>query len=239
MPRHVALALSALSVAALISLEVRAQDEASPAPETSPALEATEPTPTDADPKELAREAFAQGTTHYQLGEFAEALVQYKRAYELVPLSGFLFNIGQCHFSLEQYEDAIHFYEGYLRESPDGKNVELVTQRLAQAKERVAEAQRVAEEEARRAEEHAKAEAAQQEAAAAQAAAAEEEARLERERAAQESELNNTILWGGTIGGAVLVSTVVIGATVAAIALSGPGVEVVPPSGSLGTLDRR
>jgi len=83
------------------------------------------PTPTAAL-RAQARVIFDQGQTHYKLGRFDKALIAYTRAYQLLPLAGFLFNIGQCHRLLGRYKQAIHFYKGYLRETPGAPNLEVV-----------------------------------------------------------------------------------------------------------------
>ncbi len=78
------------------------------------------------DNKIRARQHFEKGQTHYKLGQFEEALSEYSQAYKLAPLAGFLFNIGQCHRRLEDYEQAVFFLKGYLREKPKAKNRALV-----------------------------------------------------------------------------------------------------------------
>jgi tetratricopeptide (TPR) repeat protein len=54
----------------------------------------------------------------YKLARFDEALEEFSRAYELSPMPALLFNLGQCHRNLKNYERAIFFFEGYLREQP-------------------------------------------------------------------------------------------------------------------------
>lgn len=54
----------------------------------------------------------------YKLARFDEALQGYSHAYELFPTPAFLFNLGQCHRNLKNYERAVFFFEGYLREQP-------------------------------------------------------------------------------------------------------------------------
>ncbi|MFC1611690.1 tol-pal system YbgF family protein [Myxococcota bacterium] len=73
-------------------------------------------------PEDDAKRLFEAGTVRYNLGQFDQALVEYSNAYELTPLPGFLFNIGQCHRQLGNQGRAIFFFEGYLREAPDGAN---------------------------------------------------------------------------------------------------------------------
>ncbi len=82
---------------------------------------------------DLAKVHFERGQRMYNLGEFAAALDEYKTAYRLNPLPAFLFNIGQCHFALGDYDRAIFFYEGFLRESPSGEYRAQVEKLIAEA----------------------------------------------------------------------------------------------------------
>ena len=59
-----------------------------------------------------------KGQLDYKLARFEDALQDYSRAYELYPAPALLFNLGQCHRNLKNYERAIFFFEGYLREQP-------------------------------------------------------------------------------------------------------------------------
>lgn len=76
--------------------------------------------------KATARSLFVQAGKDYALGRFEKALKGFEKAYELMPLPGFLFNIGQCYRMLNQYKKAIFFYEGYLSGKPDAPNREQV-----------------------------------------------------------------------------------------------------------------
>ncbi|MEP6652414.1 MAG: tetratricopeptide repeat protein [Myxococcales bacterium] len=73
-------------------------------------------TATAGDAKALARTEVHKAQLHYKLGRFDEALAAYSRAYELFNAPALLFNIGQCHKNLKNYDRAIFFFEGYLRE---------------------------------------------------------------------------------------------------------------------------
>ncbi len=85
-----------------------------------------------------ARYAEAQGL--YDTGQFEEALQGYSDAYELKPLPGFLFNIGQCHRQLGNWERARFFYKRYLDLSPKRpKNAAQVQSLLKQAEARLVE----------------------------------------------------------------------------------------------------
>lgn len=68
------------------------------------------------DAKALARTEVHKAQLHYKLGRFDEALAAYSRAYELFNAPALLFNIGQCHKNLKNYDRAVFFFEGYLRE---------------------------------------------------------------------------------------------------------------------------
>jgi tetratricopeptide (TPR) repeat protein len=81
--------------------------------------------PADAKPPNGRAEARAQAKAQvkkaqldYKLARFEQALADYTYAYELYPAPALLFNLGQCHRNLKNYERAIFFFEGYLREAP-------------------------------------------------------------------------------------------------------------------------
>jgi tetratricopeptide (TPR) repeat protein len=70
------------------------------------------------DARAQAKAQVRKGQLDYKLARFDEALAAYSRAYELYPAPALLFNLGQCHRNLKNYERAIFFFEGYLREQP-------------------------------------------------------------------------------------------------------------------------
>jgi tetratricopeptide (TPR) repeat protein len=78
-----------------------------------------------------ARELFKQAEVHFSVGEFERALDLYKQAYKLMPLPGFLFNIGQCHRNLGQHDKALFFYRQYLLRAPQAQNREEVQKLIA------------------------------------------------------------------------------------------------------------
>ncbi len=63
-----------------------------------------------ADDKAAAREAYRSGVHHYDFGEYAEALADFKTAYQRYEDPSFLFNIAQCHRQLNQSEEAVRVY---------------------------------------------------------------------------------------------------------------------------------
>jgi len=70
------------------------------------------------DARAQARAQVKKGQLDYKLARFEQALEDYSNAYELYPAPALLFNLGQCHRNLSNYERAIFFFEGYLREQP-------------------------------------------------------------------------------------------------------------------------
>ncbi len=71
---------------------------------------------------EDAKSLFGRAEVHFKAGEFKEALVLYQRAYQLRPLPGFHFNMGQCHRGLGQFEKAIEQFQHYLKNSDPPKH---------------------------------------------------------------------------------------------------------------------
>ena len=81
-----------------------------------------------------AKACYKRGRTHYQLGEYREALKEFKEAYRLKPDASFLYNIAQCHRQLGELADAIKFYGNYLREAPDAANRDEVERQVRELK---------------------------------------------------------------------------------------------------------
>jgi len=81
-----------------------------------------------------AKAHFKQGRMHYQLGEYREALDQFKEAYRLKQDPSFLYNIAQCHRQLREYAEAIRLYGNYLREAPDADNRDEVERQIRDLK---------------------------------------------------------------------------------------------------------
>ncbi len=73
-----------------------------------------------------ARAIFDIGRKEFNLGKFKKALSYFTRAYDLVPLSGFLFNIAQCQRFLGNCKKAVFLYKGYLRDNPGSPNTRVV-----------------------------------------------------------------------------------------------------------------
>ncbi|HUT99998.1 MAG TPA: tetratricopeptide repeat protein [Myxococcota bacterium] len=207
------------------------------------------------DKKAEARMHFKQAQLAYKLGKFDDALGEYTKAYKLLPLPAFLFNIGQCQRQLKNYGRAIFFFKGYLREKPDAKNRALVgdlikeclAEKKAKEKQARIDAERKRAQEMKRRELAGKAEENRrlrenerrlaEERAIQDAKARQMEAMLAAEQARKKEEnltpFYKTWWFWSLVGGA---AAAIAGGT--AYALTSGDTHVLP-SGTLGTFDRR
>src|SRR5687767_9289321 len=71
-----------------------------------------------ADPKKEAERHFRLGVTLYEEQKYAEALVEFQRAYEISPHPAVLYNLGATHRELSHYDESIQHYERFLKEGP-------------------------------------------------------------------------------------------------------------------------
>ena len=74
-----------------------------------------------AENKELAKEAYHEGTLQYDLGEFKAALAAFKRAYLNFEDPVILFNIAQCQRQLGDKAEALRSYKVFLTKVPNTK----------------------------------------------------------------------------------------------------------------------
>ena len=81
---------------------------------------------------------------HYELGEFAAAVDEFKLAYARSQAPGLLFNLAQASRLNKDYEQALHFYRAYLRVRPDAANRDDVERRITEL-EPIVEVRRKAE----------------------------------------------------------------------------------------------
>ena len=81
---------------------------------------------------EAAKVRYEAGVKHFDLAEYEPALADFKEAYRQKADPAFLYNIAQCHRRLGHTDDAITFYQNYLRRSPDAKNREEVQRRISE-----------------------------------------------------------------------------------------------------------
>ena len=94
----------------------------------------------DAD-RNHARELYGSARQHYNLGEFADALKDFKEAYRLVDDPSFLFNIGQCERQLGHKQEAVRAYRAYLRNAGEVPNRDEVKQIVAMLDKAIADEQ--------------------------------------------------------------------------------------------------
>ena len=80
--------------------------------------------------KSLAKARFSAGMKHYNLGEFKEALVDFREGYRNYQEPVFLFNMAQCQRQLGDFDGAIFSYRSYLRAKPDAPNRADVEERI-------------------------------------------------------------------------------------------------------------
>ena len=129
-------ALAVLFAVACVASSAHAQPDAAPPP---------------ADPHlNEAEQLYAEGSKHYNLREYPQAIDAFKRAYALVPEPTFLFDIAQAYRQQRDCDNALTFYRNYLRAKPDADDrdkveklaAEMQTCAEALARDREAERQR-------------------------------------------------------------------------------------------------
>lgn len=84
------------------------------------------------DDTTVAKARYESGVRHFDLSEYDRALGDFKEAYRNKPDPVFLYNMAQCHRKLGHTDDAITFYQSYLRRAPDAKNRDEVERRIAE-----------------------------------------------------------------------------------------------------------
>ncbi len=84
------------------------------------------------DDAPAAKMHYEAGVRHFDLSEYEPALTEFKEAYRNKPDPVFLYNIAQCHRKLGHADEAITFYQSYLRRAPDAKNREEVEKRISE-----------------------------------------------------------------------------------------------------------
>lgn len=86
---------------------------------------AMRPAAADADPAALeqAKAHNRAAESHYAAERYPEAIVEYRKAYELVPRPLFIFNVAQAQRLARQYEAAIASYEQFIDLEPSHRLV--------------------------------------------------------------------------------------------------------------------
>jgi len=86
-----------------------------------------------------AKRHFDKGQKLFTLGKFDDALEEYQKAFDASPIPDFLYNIGQCHRNLGDYEQAIFSFKRFLQldpEAPNREKVEIIIDELEDKLER-------------------------------------------------------------------------------------------------------
>lgn len=84
------------------------------------------------DDAAAAKAHYETGVRHFDLLEYEAALADFKEAYRNKPDPAFLYNIAQCHRKLGHIDEAITFYQTYLRRAPDTNIRDEVERRIAE-----------------------------------------------------------------------------------------------------------
>lgn len=90
-----------------------------------------------------AREHYQKGITHYNLGEFAQSIEEFKQAYAISQAHGLLFNIAQAYRLTQDHKQALYFYRTYLRLVPEAPNRADVEARMVEIEKLLAEQERL------------------------------------------------------------------------------------------------
>jgi tetratricopeptide (TPR) repeat protein len=100
------------------------------------------PVDREGTPEELARRHHDRGTRLYNLGQFEEAISEYRRGYEQRADPVFLYNIAQAYRQLGAPDKALFFYRRYLSTAPEATNRAQVEELVADLERLVAAEQR-------------------------------------------------------------------------------------------------
>lgn len=79
-----------------------------------------EPQEPTSEAKKEAAERFGRGLAFYEDGDYGLALIEFERAYQLVPDYRVLYNIGQVSIQLSRSSQALRALEQYLKEGGEG-----------------------------------------------------------------------------------------------------------------------
>ena len=74
-----------------------------------------------ADERDVARDAFREGTRQFDLGDFASALAAFKKAYLHHEDPAILYNIAQCQRQLGEKAEALRSYRVFLLKEPNSR----------------------------------------------------------------------------------------------------------------------
>jgi hypothetical protein len=110
-------------------------------PSAAHAQGASAPAPTTQAAKDEAQDRFKRGIELYEEENFAAALIEFKRAYELVPAYQVLYNVGRTCYQVRDYVCALRNFSRYLSEGGsaiDAKRKDEVDREIVSMRRRVA-----------------------------------------------------------------------------------------------------
>ncbi|HXU73410.1 MAG TPA: tetratricopeptide repeat protein [Polyangia bacterium] len=94
-----------------------------------------------ADRASEARDHYQNATSHFAVGEFAEAAAEYQAAFKLKPDPALLYNAAQSYRLANNPEKALILYKNYLQLYPNEPNADEVRRQIDKVKEAIAAAE--------------------------------------------------------------------------------------------------
>ena len=95
-----------------------------------------------ADDIEAARQHYSQGSKHFDLGRYDEAIKEYMAAYDAKPDPALLYNIAQAHKLAGHAAEAIRFYRIYLIRVPNASNADEVRAKIVEQQKAIEQQQK-------------------------------------------------------------------------------------------------
>lgn len=124
--------VSPLRGGALLALLVLCWARGAAAEGDAPELEPQGPRSETSDASAEARQLYNEGRARFDAGDYEGAIVQFRRAYELVHANRLLYNIAQAERLRGSCPDALRTYREFLAEEPAGKLRELAEARVVE-----------------------------------------------------------------------------------------------------------
>lgn len=100
--------------------------------------EGTTTSTASADKEAEARTLAGQGAEAFKAGNYLDAVAAFQKAYALIPRPALAYNIARSHERLSQWEEAIEWYEKYLKLAEDPRDKAEVLDKIEILKKRVA-----------------------------------------------------------------------------------------------------
>ena len=88
--------------------------------------------------EEAARRHFERGLTHYDAGEYQQALAEFDAVKRFRESPALDYNIARCYDRLERYPEAVAAYERYVTQKPDASDAAEIRERIATLRKRLA-----------------------------------------------------------------------------------------------------